>query len=1045
MTAKEQEDNSQQRLGDGNLDEEAATGGKFETEEDTVAIEKQEGKENTSLQPLCVDNVVNKTSEILAGAAAVTAASPEGEKPDHESAEKEQEAESVKEEETAEEDDGAVVTGDAEAEATAVAETLEIKEEPSNRQEVLDLEEAPVDEKKGGQEGKSEDAAKAENTEEIAAETDMTNEHKVEISENNDGGLIQNEEAEEITQEKKGKEEESSGKPIETDDEMEKESEEFIQEQDNPIKYQEVTDVRVEDKEEVVENEQDVSELNVGESVAEDRAERSSSKSNKDTSAGRAQESGDTEKDEDGKSTTAQTKTEDQDEGAGADEEQLDEVEPEEKDEMQTEVESEKVATDMMAEGEADKSSETANIDVENIREDNEAVNTASETTAETPTVAVEASMENRDVEVDVESGNGEMHDDQEQPSPGGEVEVIRAGVAVGEVHAEVPAPVEPTDRQGTTVEGTDKRGGNEAELPSLADVLETMATQEDKSDGRQEGSVVDKLEVEKPLGEIKVDNNHEGEANQDENGNVSRKQKSDSMNRDRDAESNIAGLRDALSETPGGTGSGEDASKFNEPLNMHEADKRLDSDTIATELPTSKGETEDVEEVSKTSEEGASVLVKPQDQTSPPKNVTPVLVANEGNVDLVSNWVNTHQASRFFETFVEPLDDLKEPDPQESPVTKSGERSASPVKEVTTSEQFGSRKEPTAESTGSELESSRSKDDQQGDPVEDLLQVQDEQQEANITPEGDTDGQQNGQELVEDLLQAQVEPEKGEEMPKADNDKVPTDKDLVEDLLQMQKEFNEVDLTLDAPKECQTNARDIVKELLEEQEVDLLLEADNAGAATENYLAGDPLQDLEKADEAQKGDKDVDMMAEERSNSRMSQREHSDASKTEVESFGGTQRSIHSDTPERVSCLQTDKKITESTIDLSLKQREVELPESGLEPETNDHQGWSRSSENLSEMKQSALVQNISIPSEEVPEITDLTTGGNHEETHQDFQDQTHSETPGDGIVRDVRLIEDIQRTLSKDRLSPFTVDATLLGQNSYPMLSAMRPDSKH
>lgn len=1061
---KEQEENSQQKLGDGNLDEEAATAEKSETEEDTVAIEKQEDTEDTSLQPVCVDSVDNKTSEILAGPAATPAASPEGEKLDHKSAEKEQEAKSVMEDETSEscpnkEDNESIVPGDAEAVATAVGETLEMKAEPSKGQEVLDFEEAPVDDEEGRRKGGGKDGGTTENT----GETDVTNEQKMEINENIDGGLKKEEVAEENTSEKKGEEEEKRRKSVEIDEEKERENEDIIQGQDMPIKFQGLTDMKVEDKEEEVENEEDVSELKVGDSVMEDRAgkpaEKPSSEKNKDTGAGKAKESEETKKDEDGECSTPENKM---DEGEKADEEPCDKVEQEEKDETQTEVKSEKVATDKMAEGEAEKSAETLNHGVENIEEESKAVNTTSEATAETLTDAAEAPTEKKNVEVDVENGeisvrvHNETHDDPVEHPFGGEVEVKRAGNAEDEVHAEEPAPVEPTDRHTATGDGTDKRGGDEAELPSLVDVLETMATEEDKSDRKQEEPVVNNLEVEKFDGEIKEeDSNHEKEATQDENANdsepASEKQNSDAIIQDNDAESNVTGLRDVLSETPGGAGSDEDPSKFKEPSEMHVADKNLSAATIATDLPTSKGETEEVEEASKTSEEGASVLVKPQAQALPSRDerVATVIVANEDNVDLVSNWVNTHQASRFFETFVEPLDDLKEPDAQQSHVIPPGERSASPVKKVTISEQGGLRKATTEESAGSELESSRSKDGEQGesDAVEDLPQV-----EADIMPEGDTDGQQNGQELVEDLLKAQEEPEKADEMPKADNDKAPTDKDLVEDLLQMQEELGEVDLMPETHKEGQTNVRDIVEDLPEEQEepqkADLLPEADNDGAATEKDLAGGPLQaqgEPEKADEVQEGDKDADMVPEEPSRSRMSQQEHTDTSKTEVESIAGTQRSITDSTSESVFRLQAGKKITESNIDL--KQRPVELPDSGLVPETNEHQGWSSCSENLLEMKQSALkdIQDIFKPSEGVTEISDLTAGRNHEETHQDHRDLTQSKMPGEGIARDVRLIEDIQRTLSKDRLSPFTVDGTLLGPNSYPTLSAVRTENKH
>lgn len=95
-------------------------------------------------------------------------------------------------------------------------------------------------------------------------------------------------------------------------------------------------------------------------------------------------------------------------------------------------------------------------------------------------------------------------------------------------------------------------------------------------------------------------------------------------------------------------------------------------------------------EEASKASEEGASVLFKPQapqdeaetaEQTSGDMQ-SPEVLTSEVNTDLVSNWINMHQRSKFFETFVEPLEDLGE-DSSNTGVSMSTEqhRSESPLK----------------------------------------------------------------------------------------------------------------------------------------------------------------------------------------------------------------------------------------------------------------------------------------------------------------------------------------------------------------------------
>uniref|UniRef100_A0A3B3UMQ0 DUF4590 domain-containing protein n=1 Tax=Poecilia latipinna TaxID=48699 RepID=A0A3B3UMQ0_9TELE len=84
------------------------------------------------------------------------------------------------------------------------------------------------------------------------------------------------------------------------------------------------------------------------------------------------------------------------------------------------------------------------------------------------------------------------------------------------------------------------------------------------------------------------------------------------------------------------------------------------------TDKPLETGENgEDTEEVSKASEEGASVLLKPLDPNTDGEDVVgeenPEALAKDDNTDMVTNWIQMHQTSKFFETFVEPLEDLKD------------------------------------------------------------------------------------------------------------------------------------------------------------------------------------------------------------------------------------------------------------------------------------------------------------------------------------------------------------------------------------------------
>lgn len=72
-------------------------------------------------------------------------------------------------------------------------------------------------------------------------------------------------------------------------------------------------------------------------------------------------------------------------------------------------------------------------------------------------------------------------------------------------------------------------------------------------------------------------------------------------------------------------------------------------------------------EEASKASEEGASVLLKPSaqnnvaEQSFTVREETPETLTNKDNTDMVTNWIMMHQSSKYFETFVEPLEDLTE------------------------------------------------------------------------------------------------------------------------------------------------------------------------------------------------------------------------------------------------------------------------------------------------------------------------------------------------------------------------------------------------
>lgn len=124
---------------------------------------------------------------------------------------------------------------------------------------------------------------------------------------------------------------------------------------------------------------------------------------------------------------------------------------------------------------------------------------------------------------------------------------------------------------------------------------------------------------------------------------------------------------------------------------------------SAVTDLTAVKGESGETEP-SRASEEGASVVLNPQacfpDQeecrTANPE-ITEIVNAEE-NVDLVSNWVITHQVAKFFETFVQPLDDLKETQAGVTQHDQSAEpmNPVKPLKVVENEEQEQSKEDAT-------------------------------------------------------------------------------------------------------------------------------------------------------------------------------------------------------------------------------------------------------------------------------------------------------------------------------------------------------------
>ncbi|XP_029939041.1 glutamate-rich protein 3 [Salarias fasciatus] len=137
-----------------------------------------------------------------------------------------------------------------------------------------------------------------------------------------------------------------------------------------------------------------------------------------------------------------------------------------------------------------------------------------------------------------------------------------------------------------------------------------------------------------------------------------------------------------------------------------------VDENVVSVDHSATEGENgADTEEASKASEEGASVLLKPDAQNNEAHDSGQGVTAIKGpaealavadNTDLVTNWVNMHQSSKYFETFVEPLEDLRKiSDDQASTCNKEETLSIVHPKTETSPEAAKTLKE---EEKGSEL-----------------------------------------------------------------------------------------------------------------------------------------------------------------------------------------------------------------------------------------------------------------------------------------------------------------------------------------------------
>ncbi|KAF7203102.1 glutamate-rich protein 3 [Nothobranchius furzeri] len=371
-----------------------------------------------------------------------------------------------------------------------------------------------------------------------------------------------------------------------------------------------------------------------------------------------------------------------------------------------------------------DMAEETTKIDSETVAESEEAADgTETPKTAEDENINEGTAETSEKGEVDAENGEisfvdeGKSNDEEEEEAaPGGDQtksepvkqseEEIKTNVATEDENAEVRVESEgsPTQQKDDAKEG-DNSLEKHNESANKDSEPETSGP-EMKEDLRQEEG---------------RDNDETGE---DEN---DIKSDTDDKIKELDLTEDDTNIKDNVSERA------LLADEYNSAP-VDDVDGQLDKGEVEPErekLPESGENGDDREEASKVSEEGASVLLKPQTQneeaddggqTVSVRTDIPEALADEDSTDMVTNWIKMHQSSKYFETFVEPLDDLREED---SDLKESGTDEETPSTELAGSESPLKMKEDETEpedKTPTETEETRGEDDQNNEQTNDAL-----------------------------------------------------------------------------------------------------------------------------------------------------------------------------------------------------------------------------------------------------------------------------------------------------------------------------------
>ncbi|XP_074525223.1 glutamate-rich protein 3 isoform X2 [Halichoeres trimaculatus] len=959
------------------LDEIETAGAALLAVSTAVAVEK-------SGTPEAVDDVADKPTD-----AAETKEEKE-EQAAGEADETGQGAKSSKEDESSapesnKETDETAVTDNAEAEAVTAGATMEIKAEPPEEQEALSCEEAPVTGTETGQLGDDEDRTAGTKTGVTEESRDTADDKTADISEDNakEESLqdIKEEvlDREDLREEQTEKSDTIEGKPEEeeeqtnADETTEGEHGEENKEQSKDQTEEETS--KTEEKTENISNEEQAEKTHRDEEQVEkeedgrsERTENDDDVKNKNNEEELMEEAAAAVILAAAAGTMSETT-------AAADEtkkEQIGnkaELNDTPKNEHHEGSEETKVVTYTTVEVEksTEKEKESADMDEDSVKKTDENTESEDAVNASLLTVMTAAMLNTVEAEDGVKKTEegGDNREKREVDAENGE-ESKPQGDEAPAAEENVDRAVEETESERKTEEPTEDE--MTAESGECAEKQENVksAPASDRAEAEDEGDNVEKQhqpgedssELEKPDAGLKEEsesnrNGDSEETKQDENANLS---EPDCENMDTKESSNIQeNIKEAIvvssvvqpqSTTPTA------ADSDNTPLRLerstalsdHHTDKHMNTDdnTATTDLSAADGDNGDTEEASKTSEEGASVLLKPQAQSEQPEQQHEAEKAKEekdavieetaevlAREDLVTNWVTMHQTSKFFETFVEPLEDLKE-----------GTSDSSSKEEVT---------QPT------ELQRSVS-------PLE-----KSETAEQEHTPKDRNEAEDKNKEESEELER-----------------KCERDKD--KDALQKQEETEVQDFILKTESEQAEDVEERLGSLEEDRQQE---STDQAGV-----------------------------------------------SNTVVESLARATPSVTSGRPEPILENQSEEK-------------------TAYDGESNEKQMSDLSSSKTEEQPQHLASQDFKDQddtlerSQEVTEISEFTesrsdNGSQKEPCHEDIKPKV-SDANINGERKDLQLIQDIKHTLSKERLSTFSVDETLFAPNSYPLLAAAQTESGH